>query len=84
MFTVIYDEAALQYLGRLETKVKKRVIEKISSTKENPHRYFKRLVGRQEYRLRVGDYRVIADIDDRMQRISILFVGPRENVYEKQ
>jgi mRNA interferase RelE/StbE len=83
MHTVIYDEEALQNLEKLEKKIRKRIFEKIASTKENPFHYFERLTGGSEYKLRVGDYRVIADIDEKTKRISILFIDHRKNIYKK-
>jgi mRNA interferase RelE/StbE len=83
MYSVIYDDVAFQNLGKLEKKIRKRIFEKIHSTKENPFHYFEKLTARDEYKLRVGDYRVIADIDEKTKRISILFVDHRKNVYKK-
>jgi mRNA interferase RelE/StbE len=83
MYTIIYDEEALQSLEKLEKKVRKRIFEKIQSTKENPFHYFEKLTARNEYKLRVGDYRVIVDIDEKTKRISILLVDHRKNVYKK-
>lgn len=83
MYSVIYDDVALQNLGKLEKKIRKRIFEKIHSTKENPFHYFEKLTARDEYKLRVGDYRVIADIDEKTKRISILFIDHRKNVYKK-
>jgi mRNA interferase RelE/StbE len=67
MHAIIYDEEALQSLEKLEKKVRKRIFEKIHSTKENPFHYYEKLTARDEYKLRVGDYRVIADIDERQK-----------------
>jgi mRNA interferase RelE/StbE len=83
MYTVIYDEETLQYLEKLETKIRKRIFEKIISTKENPFHYFERLTGRGEFKFRVGDYRIIADIDENTKKISILFIDHRKNIYKK-
>jgi len=83
MYTVIYDEEALQNLEKLEKKIRKRIFEKIISTKENPFLYFERLSGRGEFKLRVGDYRIIADIDEKTKKISILFIDHRKNIYKK-
>jgi len=83
MYTVIYDEEALENLEKLEKNIRKRIFVKISSTKENPFHYFERLTARDEYKLRVGNYRVIADIDEKAKRISVLFVDHRKNVYKK-
>ena len=83
MYTVIYDEEALQNLEKLEKKIRKRIFEKITSTKENPFHYFERLSSRGEFKLRVGDYRIIADIDEKTKKISILFIDHRKNIYKK-
>ena len=83
MYSVIYDDEALQNLEKLEKKIRKRIFEKIHSIKENPFHYFDRLTARDEFKLRVGDYRVIADINEQTKRISILFVDHRKNVYQK-
>ena len=58
------------------------VYNKIISTKENPFHYFIRLEDRTEYKLRVGDYRVIADIDKAEIKILILQIGHRKNIYD--
>lgn len=83
MYIVIYDEEALQNLEKLEKKTRKRIFEKITLTKENPFHYFERLTGRKEYKLRVGDFRVIADIDEKTKKISVLFIDHRKNIYKK-
>lgn len=82
MYEIIFDEKAIDNLEKLRNPIKKRIFNKITSTKENPFHYFESLVGRNEYKLRVGDYRVIADIDQNKKMINILFVGHRKNIYK--
>lgn len=43
---------------------------------------FIRLTGRSDYKLRVGDYRVIADLNDATKRIEVTHIGKRDRVYE--
>ena len=83
MYVVEYDEKAARFLLCLSQELKNRIFYKIMQTKENPFRYFKRLEGRKDYSLRVGDYRVIADISIEHNTIMITLVGHRKNVYEK-
>jgi mRNA interferase RelE/StbE len=83
MYTVVYDEDALQNLEKLEKKIRKRIFHKINSAKENPYHYFERLSGRNECKLRIGDYRVIADINEKTKIISILVIDHRKNIYKK-
>jgi len=72
----------IDFLSKLPLEIKKRIYNKITSTKEIPHHYFEKLEGRSEYKLRVGDYRVIADIDDNSKKIHVLVVGHRRNIYK--
>ena len=42
-----------------------------------------RLVGREEYKLRVGDYRVIANILNKEKKVVVRSLGHRKNIYKK-
>ena len=81
-FEVEYSEESLFQLRGLDVSVSKRIIRKIESTRSDPHRFFVRLVGRTEYKLRVGDYRVIADIEENRRVIVIRSLGHRKNIYK--
>ncbi len=82
MYEVIFDPEAIDFLEKIEKQLAKRIWDKIMSTKENPHHFFERLAERQDYKLRIGDYRVIADIDDNKKRIEITLIGHRKNIYK--
>ncbi|HLC65292.1 MAG TPA: type II toxin-antitoxin system RelE/ParE family toxin [Candidatus Nanoarchaeia archaeon] len=56
---------------------------KTVSAKENPFHFFERLEGRGDYKLRVGDYRVIADINQKERIIAVTLIGHRKNIYQK-
>lgn len=52
---------------------------------ENPQRKdidILRLQGRQGFRLRSGDWRIIFDQDDEIREIEILRIGPRGDIYK--
>jgi mRNA interferase RelE/StbE len=83
MHKLIFDEEAIKFLDKLPKDISKRIFKKIQDTKENPHHYFIKLTNRQEYKLRVGDYRVIADINDSEIIIYIITIGHRSNIYKK-
>ena len=83
MFVLIFGEKAIEFLEKLELKTKERILNKILLTKEQPFRYFERLTKRNEYRLRVGNYRIIADIDEKSKKITVHIIGHRKNIYKK-
>lgn len=64
-------------------KLRERIHKKVISAKENPHRFFERLTGRADYILRVGDYRVIADINDNTKRIEVTLIDHRGRIYKR-
>ena len=79
-YEVIFDEEAINFLNKLDKILKTRIFNKIISTKENPFHFFDRLKGSSGYKLRVGNYRIIADIDSK--RIKITLIGHRKNIYQ--
>ena len=82
-YRIVWSIQASKQLERLDRSVAKRIHEKVGQLYQNPERYVEKLVRYPYYRLRVGDYRVILDIQNEMVRILILKVGHRSNVYEK-
>lgn len=83
MYTLIIDEESMKFLEKLDKNISKRISLKLIESKSNPHHFFKRLTGIDSYKLRVGDYRIISDIDDNSLTINIRFIGHRKNVYDK-
>ena len=82
MYELILDEAAIDFLNTLPKELKERIFTKIISTKENPFHFFERLSGRTDYKLRIGDYRVVADLDQGNRTIKVTLIGHRKNVYK--
>ena len=82
MYEIVFDKKSIEFLNKIEYKIKDRIFKKIISTKEKPFHYFERLTKRNEYKLRVGSYRVIADIDKNSKLIKIRLIMHRKNIYE--
>ncbi len=81
-YEVIFDDEAIDSINKLPKEIKQRIFNKIISTKDNPYHFFERLTGRKDYKLRIGDYRVIADINENIKRIEITMAGHRKNIYD--
>jgi mRNA interferase RelE/StbE len=60
--------------------VERKIDEMGRRLEEFPH---KRLSGRQEYSLRVGDYRVLYELDVKQGRIYLHYVGHRRDIYKR-
>lgn len=83
MYEITFDEKAIEFLNKLPQELKGRIFNKIISTKEMPLHFFERLEGRADYKFRVGNYRIIADISLGSKEIKIRVIGHRKNIYKK-
>ncbi len=82
MFELIFDKKAANQLEKLPKEIRQRIFFKLIQAKEEPFHFFIRLEGREDYKMRVGDYRVIADINLKENRIEVTKIGHRRNIYE--
>ena len=80
-FEIVWSETATRSLQKLDRPIGRRIFQKVGELAENPHRMVRRLSGEPYYRLRVGDFRVILDIEGNRLRILVLKVGHRESIY---
>jgi mRNA interferase RelE/StbE len=83
VFTFVFSEEFESQLKKLDNTTVKRILDKLDSTAGSPSHFFERLVGRDEYKIRIGDYRVIARILQNEKTIFVLSVGHRKNIYKK-
>jgi mRNA interferase RelE/StbE len=81
-FQIIWSNSAAKELKKLDRTVSKRIFKKVSQLSENPYNFdVIKMVGDPFFRLRVGDYRVIFDIQNDLLRILVIKVGHRKNIY---
>ena len=82
MFQIELTETAKDFLKKLQKKDAEIILNKIYSIRENPYRFLKRLQGEKLWRLRIGDYRAIVDVIISMNKIVVVRIGHRKNVYD--
>ena len=82
MYDLLFSKKFKQQLKKLGQNFQQRIVSGIERTRLRPHTYFQRLVGKKTYRLRVRDYRVIADINGKNLIILVLELGHRKNIYK--
>ncbi len=86
VWTVDYTDTAKGQLKKLDKQAAPRIVdfmdERIAG-RENPRDTGKALTGPlgEFWRYRVGDYRVICDIQDGMLRVLVVQVGNRREIY---
>ena len=81
-YRVILPRSVQKKLDRLPDDVVKRILARLSQLEANPRPAdVKKLRGRDAWRIRVGDYRMIYEIRDRELQILVITVGHRREIY---
>jgi mRNA interferase RelE/StbE len=85
VYEVYIEKAAENDLKRLPTTTFQRIIPQIRTLAENPRPSgCRKLAGsKNDWRVRVGDYRVLYVIDEKTRAVRIMRVRHRREVYRK-
>ena len=84
MFAVAYTTAALRARKKLPRNWRDRItakIEEVAADPIGPHPNAKALVAVDAFRLRVGDWRVIYQLDKAAQELQVLMIRHRNEGY---
>ena len=82
MYSIDITESPKKFLKKIPKEDSSIILKKIYSIRKNPLRYLKRLKGYKLWRLRILKYRVIIDIVVSGNKIIILKIGYRKNIYK--
>ena len=83
VYSILIKATAQKQLSKLPWNVADDLLKLIQSLSTNPRPSgCKKLKGRDGYRIRKGDYRIIYDIYDNKLVIEIIAAGHRKDIYE--
>ena len=80
-YEILFSDKALKQLKNMERDVQERIIAAMERVRIKPEKYVTKLVGDPGYKLRVGDYRIMMDIDSKKLQVLVLKIGHRKNIY---
>jgi mRNA interferase RelE/StbE len=86
MFNVKYSRKAVRFLKSLDKTTVSRILTKIEKLKHNPFSHDSKIVeGYSEklFRVRVGDYRILYEVDYNGNLLGIVKIDKRSRVYLK-
>ena len=83
-YRLVYTQRAERDIKKLESKIKDRIGKTLLRYSEDPLGFAEKLSDSilGEYRFRIGDYRVIFDIEGK--EIVVLRVGHRREIYKRR
>lgn len=80
-YRIVYDKPAVKFLKRQPRDIQKRIISAIHKLPESGD--VKPMAGHiNEFRLRVGSYRVIYSVENDVLIVRVLDIGNRGDVYK--
>jgi mRNA interferase RelE/StbE len=82
VFAVVLHPKAVKALEKIEKSMRLRVVEGLRELRNRPERVGKCLKYSDFWSLRVGDYRVIYEVDGGKDQVVVLFIGHRKKVYD--
>ncbi len=81
-FEILIERSALKALSKIPLAYRDRITDAIRSLADEPKpRGAKKLSGRDAWRIRLGSYRVIYEIDDDELTVLIVSIVDRKDVY---
>ena len=81
-YEILFTDTSKKQFKKLEKEVQERIIKALERIRIRPEVHVKKLVGDLSYRLRVGEYRVILDIERDKLIILVIKIGHRKNIYK--
>jgi len=82
-YTILLTKKAQKQLDKLTNNIAEPIIEAISNLENDPHPNGSiKLKGRESYRIRVGDYRIIYEVIEQELIIDVIALGHRKNIYK--
>lgn len=83
-YTLEISKRVRKDLADLPKDVQRRIVGKLDELLENPFSPGSiKLKGEESYRVRVGDYRIVFDVNTKTQVITVLAVGDRKEIYKR-
>jgi len=82
-FEVEWSPKAEKELSKLEKDLAKRILQKVEGIKADPFQYLKQLSNDPRFSLRAGDYRVLINVSRSENKIQVLTLGHRRNIYKR-
>lgn len=82
MYKILIERGAEQDLDRIETKMRNRVIAHLLMLRNDPRTNAKKLKGIDNaWRIRIGNFRIIYEIEDKNRIVKIYRIKHRSKAY---
>jgi mRNA-degrading endonuclease RelE of RelBE toxin-antitoxin system len=81
-YSIEWDEKVIIFLKKLSKNISERIFNKVESIKINPFDFLEHYEGKY-YKLRIGDYRALIDIDFEKKILIVQMLDKRGRIYKR-
>ena len=82
VYQIVYTRTAEKALAKINEPFYSKIKAAVDSLAENPRPFgYIKLHGRDGFRIRVGDYRIIYAISEEVLIVTVIDIGQRQGVY---
>lgn len=82
-YQIAIKKSAVKSLAKISEPYFSTIKQAIYKLAEDPRPIgYKKLKGREAFRIRVADYRIIYEIEDKILLIDVIAIGHRKDIYE--
>jgi len=81
-YKIFLHPKAAEFLKNLSNPLRIMIKNRLRDLEESPEEKGQRLRHSSFYRLRIGDYRAIYEINQEERKVIVLFIGHRRTVYD--
>lgn len=83
VYNVEFSAKAKLFIKKLQNDVSDRLIKKFKSIQLDPFRHIEHYSEKGLYKMRVGDYRALIDIDAKRKLIFVRVIDKRSRIYKR-
>ena len=82
-FTVRFNEDSKKVLKSMTRRELGLINNKLEQLEVDPYKHSKKLTGKDYWRIRAGDYRIIYTIDKGILLVLVIRIGLRKDIYKR-
>ena len=84
VYGIDWSERSERTLSKLPGNIASRIVRKVDSIKFDPFHYLEHYEGESVYKLRIGDYRALIDVDFENEILKVAILGHRSKIYKQK
>ena len=82
VFEIRWSRQAENFLPKLHRELALRITRKVHDVKDRPFHFLEHFEGADFFKLRIGSYRLLIDVDLHKKILFVRIIGHRRNVYQ--